>query len=181
MKNERDKRKGLLEKLFSKANRIASRGKLWNCASVGSGPEILGKVWIHGTGAVRLGDGVTIDGRICPVELHTFSEGEIVLGNGVVIEAGTSIEARESVVVGDRCHIGSYCKIIDNHLHLTKGNRHKKPPSKPVVLEEDVELGPMSVLLPGAYIEQGMRITPGKIISRRVKGAKKPEEPRKDG
>ncbi len=181
MKNEHETRKGLLGKLFRNANQIASRGKLWKCASVGSDPEILGKVWIHGTGAVRLGDGVTLDGRICPIELHTFSEGEIILGNRVVIGAGTSIEARESVVIGDRCHISSYCKIIDNHLHLTRGNRHEKPPSKPVVMEEDVELGPMSVLLPGAYIEQGVRIPPGKIISRRVKGAKKPAELSKDG
>jgi hypothetical protein len=40
-----------------------SRLRLWRCAEVGQSPSLLGHAWIHGSGAIRLGDRVRIDAR----------------------------------------------------------------------------------------------------------------------
>lgn len=151
---------------------LTARLKLHACDSVGSQPRVFGRIWIHGKGTVRIGERVTLDGRACPIELHAFEGAEIVIGDDVHIEAGASLEARRSIQIGGRCHIGRYCKILDNQFHPLRGNRHAATPSKPVILEPDVEIGPMSVLLPGAYVERGASVPPSKVVSRRVPGGR---------
>jgi acetyltransferase-like isoleucine patch superfamily enzyme len=146
----------------------ASRLKLWRCARVGASPRVLGKVWIHGEGQVRLGDRVTLDGRVAPIELHAEPGAEIVIGNDVRIEGGASLEAQHSIVVGDHCRIGGFAKVLDNNFHPVSGNRHQRPVSTAVVIEEGAEVGVRAILLPGAHVQKGARIGTGSVISRRI-------------
>ena len=161
-----------LQTITDGARTLAARFKLRACDAVGSEPRVFGRIWIHGAGTVRIGERVTLDGRACPIELHAFEGAEIAIGDDVHIEAGASLEARQSIQIGNRCHIGRYCKILDNQFHPLRGDRHAAMPSQPVTLESDVEIGPMSVLLPGAYVERGAAVPPGKVISRRVPGGR---------
>ena len=148
--------------------RLVGRLKLLRCAKVGAGVRVLGKVYIHGGGRVVIGDRVTLDGRTCPIELHAEPKGEIILGNDVYVGSGTSIEAQERVQVGNGCRILSYTKILDNNFHPLRGNRHAVPESKPVVLEEGVEVGSKAIVLPGTHVQAAAVIMAGAVVSRPV-------------
>ena len=111
---------------------VTTRWKLLRCKSVGAGTRVLGRVWIHGQGEIRLGERVLLDGRTVPIELHARLKGSrIIVGDDVVIEGGTSIEAEDAVRIGQGCQVGAFVKIIDNHFHPLRGNRHQRPDSPP--------------------------------------------------
>jgi acetyltransferase-like isoleucine patch superfamily enzyme len=145
-----------------------SRLKLWKCESVGRDVRVLGTVWIHGGGKVRIGDRVVLDGRTVPIELHAEPEGVISIGNDTRIEGGASIEAQSSVVIGERCQIGPYVKVLDNHFHPVHGNRHARPKSTEVRIENGAELGMRAILLPGAHVQENARVGPCVVVSRRI-------------
>ncbi len=166
------------------AKQAAARARvellLWRCASVGEDVQVLGQVWVHGEGRVRVGNGVVLDGRGAPIELHAEPGAELVIGDGVHIEPGASLEAQKRVEVGAHACIGRFAKVIDNHFHPLSGDRMKRPASTAVVIEEEVALGERAIVLPGAHLQRGAVIGPGAVVSRRVPaGARFPGSPGK--
>lgn len=146
---------------------IFVRPTLRACSSVGHEPRISGDVWLHGGGSIRVGDRVHLDGSRAPIELHAAPGAEIVLGDDVYIGSGASIEAEQSVRIGARCRICAFAKIIDTHYHQLEGNRHERAAVEFVVVEDDVEIGPRSVLLPRAHVGHGSMLRAGTVITRR--------------
>lgn len=146
-----------------------SRWKLRRCARVGAGTRVYGRVWIRGKGKIILGERVVLDGRLVPIELNAHLEkSQIVIGDDAVIEGGTSIEADDSVVIGDRCHLGRFVKVMDNQFHPIRGNRHQRPRSVAIRVEDDVVIESRAILLPAAHIQRGARIGLRAVIGRRV-------------
>ena len=133
----------------------------------GEGVKVQGPVSCSGKGVVRLGAGVELRATTAPIHLLAQEGAEIVLGDGVVVEAGCSIEAVQSVRVGDRARLEAFSKVLDNHFHQL-GDHLSRPPSRPVVVEEDAVIGPRAILLPGAHVGRGARVGPATIISRRT-------------
>ncbi len=127
-----------------------------------------GRVWVHGRGAVRLGDGVSLDAAAAPIELHAGRGAELVVGGGTVIEGGASIEAMQSIRIGRDCRLGAFCKVIDNDFH-TRGDREHRPPSQPVEVGDGATVGPRSVLLPGSRVEPGAQVPAAAVWSARVR------------
>jgi acetyltransferase-like isoleucine patch superfamily enzyme len=125
-------------------------------------------VWIHGAGRVRLGDRVRLDASLAPIELHVEQGAELILEDDVHIEGGTSLEAQQRVHIGARSRLGAFCKVLDNHFHPLRGDRHARPGSTPVQVGEDVQLGARVILLPGAQLERGVRVLPATVVSRRI-------------
>lgn len=156
---------------------LEARYKLRACASVGQAPRVTGRVWIHGDGEIRIGDDVFFDAAKAPIELYSWAGAAIVIGDGGHIEGGSSIEATESIVLGARSKIGAFCKVMDNHFHPLVGNRNVRPPPRPVVIEEDVTIGPRSIVLAGARVERGSRIEPGTIVRRSASSPPIPRDP----
>ena len=156
---------------------LVSRWKLRHCAELGASPSVVGRIWIHGPGALRIGNRVRLDASSAPIELHVGPGAEIVLGDDVEIQGGASIEALQSVQVGDGCRIGARCKVIDNHFHRLWGNRQQNPPSGPVVIEAGVTLGSGAIVLPGARVPRGSVIAPGAVVpGRRAESATAAEQ-----
>lgn len=145
---------------------LASQWKLRRSAQIGRGAEALGRIWIHGDGAVRIGARVRLDGRWAPIEIHAAEGAEVVIEDDARIDGGVSIEARRSVRVGMRARMGRFCKVIDNHFHRL-ASFDDRPASQAIVIEEDVDLGARSILLPGAYVGAGTVVGPGTVITRR--------------
>jgi acetyltransferase-like isoleucine patch superfamily enzyme len=154
--------------LTQELDTLVSRLKLRRCRMVGASPTVLGRVWIHGEGEVCVGTRVVLDGRIAPIELHAQRGGRIVLEDEVTIEWGTSIEAQECVTVGARSRLGPWCKVLDNQYHPLRGNRHERPSSIPLVIEESVKVGSRAILLPGTHLQKGASVAPGTVVSRRI-------------
>ena len=156
-------------KRAGKARRDPSRLKLRGCARVGEGTRVRGRVWIRGKGEIIVGERVVLDGRFVPIELNAHLESSrIVIGDDVVIEGGTSIEADESVEIGKRCHIGRFVKIMDNQFHPLRGNRHRRPKSSAIRIEDDVVIESRAILLPATHIQHGARIGLRSVIGRRI-------------
>lgn len=145
------------------------RLELWRCAKVGARVEVLGDLYVVGRGRVELGDDVRLDGRAAAIELRTGPGGVLKLGDGCVLHHGVSLEAEERVELGPRCELHAFAKVMDNHFHPVHGDRLSRPASKPVTLGEGVVLGPRSIVLPGAQLEDGVALGPGVVISRRVR------------
>jgi acetyltransferase-like isoleucine patch superfamily enzyme len=146
-----------------------ARWKLRGCAAVGRSPQVLGRVFVHGPGRVTLGNGVVFDALAAPVELRTHAPGaEIVIGDGVRIESGASIEAVESVRIGARSRIGRFAKVMDNHFHPLLGDRHARPDSGPVRIGADADIGARAVVLAAAQVGNGSRVRAGAVLTRKL-------------
>jgi len=145
-----------------------ARYKLRRCAVVGAAPSVVGRVWIHGGGRIAIGDNVLFDGTLAPIELHVQRGAVLSISDGTCLEGGTSIEAQVMISIGPGCRLGAYSKLIDNHFHPVHGDRLKRPPSTPLVLEEEVTLEARVIVLPGAYLHRGARVRAGSVVSRSV-------------
>jgi acetyltransferase-like isoleucine patch superfamily enzyme len=156
----------LFDRLRERMDRGVARYKLRACASVGLSPRVCGRLWIHGDGEVRVGDRVFFDAAAAPIELYAWAGASIVIGDDSYIAGGTSIEATRSIVLGARARLGSFCKVMDNHFHPLVGDRHVRPAPRPVVVEEDVVLGPRTIVLAGTRVERGARIAAGTVMKR---------------
>jgi acetyltransferase-like isoleucine patch superfamily enzyme len=131
-------------------------------------PRRFGRLWIHGGGTVQCGEGVVLDARRAPIELHVGRGAVLMLGRNVRIEGGTSIEAMERVELEEGAVIGAWSKILDNHFHPVEGDRDHRPTSAPVRIGAGVVVGERCIVLPGTRIEDGARLGPGVVIGRRV-------------
>lgn len=147
---------------------MLTRLKLWRCREVGDGVRAVGSIWIHGDGAVILGDNVLLDGRLAPIEIHAWAGAVIALDDNVTVRGGASIEATDSVVVGARSVVGPFVKIIDTHFHPLRGDRHQVPRARKVRIGENVLIESGAIVLPGAHVHAGARIGAGSVISRSV-------------
>jgi len=145
---------------------LGTRVKLRRCASVGPSATVLGRVWVRGAGAVHVAGGVLLDARAAPIELCAHGGAEIRIGPDVRIEGGASLEAVSRIEIGAGAKLGSFCKIMDNHFHPVGRERHRRPPSRPVVVEEGAEVGARAILLPGARVGKGAVVPPGTVLSR---------------
>jgi acetyltransferase-like isoleucine patch superfamily enzyme/GT2 family glycosyltransferase len=141
---------------------------LKGCARVGEASRVRGTVWVHGHGEITVGDRVVFDASEAPIELHAKRGATIVIGDDCVLSGGSSIDATSSITLGARCRVGPFCKAMDNHFHALRGDRQVRPQATPVVVEDDVELGAESILLPGAHVGRGSRIGPRAVVRRRV-------------
>jgi acetyltransferase-like isoleucine patch superfamily enzyme len=132
----------------------------------GGRPKVNGRVWFRGFGKLTFGRNVVLDAQQCPIELRVTSGARLEIGDDVVISSGTSIEATRSVVLGRGCRVGRYCKILDNHMHLLRGDRLKDPPPVPVQVGDNVVLEDNVILLPGARIGDNVTILARSVVSR---------------
>lgn len=137
-------------------------------ADVAPGVKVEGRIWVPGTGRIAIGARARLSGRFAPVELRAERTAELVLEPDVVVEDGCSIEATQAVRIGARSRLGAFCKVLDNHLHEAAGDFSRRPPGRPVVVEEDCIIGPRAILLPGAHVGRGSHVGPGTVVSRRI-------------
>jgi acetyltransferase-like isoleucine patch superfamily enzyme len=129
--------------------------------------RLRGRVQLSGCGEVVLGEGVSLNGTVVPIELITYTSGRIEIGNHTFINYGSSIAARASVKIGSYCHLGHYTFVMDNDQHDVV--RHTElPQSDPVIIEDHVWIGSKAVILPGVRIGSRAVIGAGSIVTRDI-------------
>jgi maltose O-acetyltransferase len=129
--------------------------------------RVRGRVQLSGSGEVVLGEGVSLNGTIVPIELVTYNSGRIEIGNHTFINYGSSIAARASVKIGHDCHLGHYTFVMDNDQHGVV-RRLELPRSYPVVIEDHVWIGAKVVILAGVRIGSRAVIGAGSIVTKDV-------------
>ncbi len=149
-------------------------GYLLNCqlqmawrASVPLTVRLRGRIRVYGDGSLVIGERVILIGTVVPIELIAHPGARITIGDETVINYGTSISAHEQVTIGDRCKIGHYVFIMDNHQHDLL-DRTKLPPSYPIAIENGAWIGSRATILPGVRIGQNSVVGAGSVVTRDV-------------
>jgi maltose O-acetyltransferase len=142
---------------------LSLRGKARTPFSV----RLQGRVQFSGSGEVVLGDGVSLNGTVVPIELVTYTSGRIEIGNHTFVNYGASIAARNSVKIGSHCLLGHYTFVMDNNQHDVV--KHEElPQSEPVIIEDHAWIGSKAVILPGVRIGTRAVIGAGSIVTRDI-------------
>jgi maltose O-acetyltransferase len=126
-----------------------------------------GRIQISGCGEVMLGEGVSLNGTVVPIELVTYTSGLIEIGNHTFINYGSSIAARASVKIGSYCHLGHYTFLMDNDQHDVVSHM-ELPRSDPVIVEDHVWIGSKTIVLPGVHIGSCAVIGAGSIVTKDI-------------
>lgn len=163
-------RVGALVGMLRKVREVAlARLYLQGC-TLGRLVRVVGRPLIRrsGGGEIVLGERVQIVSRITRCELGAGPGARLEIGARTSLNDGCSIAALQSVQIGERCRLGSYVNIIDNNFHDIF-DRDRTPPSRPVVIEENVWLASRVIVLPGAHIERNAVLGVGSIVSAGVR------------
>lgn len=129
--------------------------------------QILGLIDFEGTRRIRLGKDCRIYKR---VRLETRDDGEIIIGDGVVLSPGTVIVAHERVVVGPYAMIGEYTSVRDQD-HRSGSSTHLRDAgfvTKPVAIGADAWIGRGCVILKGVNIGERAVVGANSVVTRDV-------------
>jgi len=126
-----------------------------------------GRPLIEGRGEIVLGDGVAIWSHLQRTQLSAGPGARLVVGAGTFINTGTSISARASVSIGQRCQIANHVLIMDSDFHGLI-ERDKPDPPAPIVIEDDVWIAVRATVLKGVRIGTGSVVAAGSVVVRDV-------------
>jgi maltose O-acetyltransferase len=129
--------------------------------------RLWGRARVFGGGDVLLGERVRIFANEIPVTLVAWGGGRLQIGDGVSINYGTTISAHEFVSIGKDCLLAQEVIINDNDYHDIVDKR-KTPPSKPVVIEDRVWLGPRVIVQKGVRIGHDSVVAAGSLVAKDI-------------
>jgi len=128
---------------------------------------VLGRANVYGTGRIRCGEGLLI----YPNQyMETHEEGEIILGDGVVLSTGVHLVAYAGIRIGKGSMIGEYTSIRDaNHTRQEGGTlRDSGHVAQPIVIGEQVWIGRGVAVLSGVTIGDGATVGANAVVTRDV-------------
>lgn len=143
----------------------------WYLRSAELGPRVRlwGRPAVSNYGRLIIGERVRLVSTIVPLELAVGHGARLEIGQGTFINYGCSIAATELVQIGPRCNIGTYVMIMDNDFHrLEPERRQERPPSAPIILEENVWLGGRVTVLSGVTIGSGSVVGAGSVVTKSI-------------
>ncbi len=144
---------------------LAGKWYLRHAVSVGSRCRVWGRPAVRAQGDLVVGDRLQLLSSLWTTELFVGPGGRLDIGDRVFINHGCSIGATESIVIGPMCNLGTQVQMMDNDWHrLEPERRLERPPSRPIVLEENVWLGARVIVLGGVTIGAGSVVGAGSIV-----------------
>lgn len=122
---------------------------------------------VHGTGRIVLGRDLYL---YRDLYLETQEDGEIRIGDEVVISRGTHVVAFGSVTIGDGTMIGEYCSIRDANHTFGAGVsiRHSGHEFKPIRIGKRVWIGRGVCVLAGVTIGDGAVVGANAVVTKDV-------------
>ena len=148
---------------------LRARYYLRHATSIGKRVRLYGKASIINEGNLIVGERVQLVSTIVPIELVASNGGVLTIGNHVFINYGCSISAQMQVTIGDYCQIGTYVMMLDNDFHrLEPERRLERPPSAPIILEENVWVGGKATILSGVRIGAGSVIGANSVVTKDI-------------
>lgn len=109
-------------------------------------------------GDITIGDRVCFFDGMLTSELRCHAGAWLSIGEQSTLNYGFSIEARQSVRIGNRCMIASMVRISDSH----RGN------TAPVVIGDDVWIAHGAIIEPGVEIGAGSVVSAGSVVTTSV-------------
>jgi acetyltransferase-like isoleucine patch superfamily enzyme len=146
---------------------MAARYHLRHCTQVGRFVQLEGRPLVRNRGKILIGDRVWIDSVTVRCEFVTQLGGLLEIGERTTINYGTSISAHQHVRLGADCRIGTYVNILDNNYHDII-NRALTPPSRPVIIGDNVWIAGRAIILPGVTIGDNAVVGAGSVVMESV-------------
>jgi acetyltransferase-like isoleucine patch superfamily enzyme len=128
---------------------------------------ILGRANVYGTGKIRCGEGLLI----YPHQyMETQGDGEIILGDGVVLSSGVHLVAYAGIFIGKGTMIGEYTSIRDANHTRQEGCtlRDAGHSAKPIVIGREVWIGRGVAILSGVTIGDGATVGANAVVTKDV-------------
>jgi acetyltransferase-like isoleucine patch superfamily enzyme len=128
---------------------------------------VLGRARVYGSGRIRCGEGLLI----YPHQyMETQGEGEIVLGDGVVLSTGVHLVAYAGINIGKGSMIGEYTSIRDANHTREEGRtlRDSNHVAKPIVIGSEVWIGRGVAVLAGVKIGDRATVGANAVVTRDV-------------
>ena len=129
--------------------------------------------------AATVGEGCTLDG----VSFAVGAAGRLTIGDGCYF-TGAVLLCEEAVTIGRHVCLGWNVTVADSDFHpidpgpriedaiacSNVGGGRPRPPvaHRPVVIEDDVYVGPMATILKGVRVGAGSFVEPGSLVTRDV-------------
>ncbi|MFT3710213.1 MAG: acyltransferase [Archangium sp.] len=158
----------LIEKSARYARELASsRLFLRDVNEVGAGVRTLERPRIDNQGHMAIGAHTLLRSVNVPVELATSAGARLRIGADCSINYGVSIGCTDAITIGERCRLGPYVMIVDTAFHELL-DRSKRPPSQPVVIEDDVWIGAKASIMPGVTIGRGSVVGTAAVVTKDV-------------
>lgn len=135
-------------------------------AEVGSRVRLRGRPSITNHGRMVIGERVQLVSTIATLELVAERGATLEIGERSLVNFGCSLVATELVRVGAHCHIGPYTMMLDNDYHHVEPERRlERPPSRPIVLEDNVWVGVRSIIIGGVTIGRDSCVGAGSVVT----------------
>jgi maltose O-acetyltransferase len=148
---------------------VRAQWDLRSATDVARTVRMRGHAAIQNDGTMIIGDRVQLVSTVATLELVAGPEGTLRIGARTLVNYGTSISAMALVDIGERCQIGTYCMIMDNDFHrLEPDRRLERPPSRPIVLEDNVWIGGHSIVISGVRIGADSVVGAGSVVTKDV-------------
>lgn len=145
---------------------INARWSLRKADHIGDRVRLRGHPAVTNGGRMVIGRRVQLVSTIATLELVSDPGGLLEIGEATLVNFGCSLVATELVQIGADCHIGPYTMMLDNDFHRVEPERRlERPPSKPIVVEDNVWIGARSILMPGVTIGRDCCIGAGSVVT----------------
>ena len=141
------------------------------CARVGKRLYIERIPWISGHVRLILGDGVRISGKIDILAGRVFEEPEIILGDGVFLGHGITLQVAQRIELEEGAALAGGCYVSDNDAHpidaAARLRGEPPPPGEvlPVRIGRYAWVGRGSSVLKGVTIGEFAIVGVGSVVS----------------
>lgn len=143
-----------------------ARWTLRSADHVGERVRLRGRPAVSNDGYMAIGERVQLVSTIATLELVSEPGGRLEIGQRTLVNFGSSLVATQLVRIGERCHIGPYTMMLDNAFHRIEPERRlERPPSKPIIIEDNVWIGARVILMPGVTVGQDSCVGAGSIVT----------------
>jgi acetyltransferase-like isoleucine patch superfamily enzyme len=126
--------------------------------SVGRNVAAYGSMTVQNEGTIQLGDRLTFVGGMMPSSLVCHPGARLSIGSDTQFNYGVSLEAWESVSIGERCMFASFVRVGDRDGHRTA----------PIVIDEDVWVAHGAIIMPGVRVGARSVVSAGSIVTQDV-------------
>jgi maltose O-acetyltransferase len=145
---------------------LNARWSLRTVDRVGDRVRLRGRPAVTNKGRMTIGRRVQLVSTIATLELVSDPGGLLEIGEATLVNFGCSLVATQLVQIGADCHIGPYTMMLDNEFHRVEPERRlERPPSKPIIVEDNVWIGARSMLMPGVTIGRDSCVGAGSIVT----------------